>query len=97
MHTLGPWQTTIARNGHVSIYPVGGKERVADVYCPLDRDTDDSVDGNARLIAAAPALLEALQECLPDLVHYVAAHGPGPDKRLEAARAAIARATQGGD
>ena len=47
---------------------------------------------NARLIAAAPELLEALEAVLPDLEHYVATHGPGPDKRLAAARAAIAKA-----
>lgn len=50
---------------------------------------------NARLIAAAPTLLEALEAVLPDLEHYVATHGPGPDKRLAIARAAIAKAKGG--
>ena len=50
---------------------------------------------NARLIAAAPELLEALEAVLPDLEHYVATHGPGPDKRLAIARAAIAKAKGG--
>ena len=53
------------------------------------------VEANARLIAAAPELLEALEAVLPDLEHYVATHGPGPDKRLAVARAAIAKATGG--
>ena len=50
------------------------------------------IEANARLIAAAPELLEALEAVLPDLEHYVATHGPGPDKRLAIARAAIAKA-----
>jgi hypothetical protein len=37
-------------------------------------------------------LAEALLACLPDLEHYVSTHGPGPDKRLESARAALAKA-----
>ena len=53
---------------------------------------DGELAANARLIAAAPELLEALEAVLPDLEHYVATHGPGPDKRLAAARAAIAKA-----
>ena len=48
-----------------------------------------------RLIAAAPELLEALEAVLPDLEHYVATHGPGPDKRLALAREAIAKAKGG--
>ena len=46
----------------------------------------------ARLIAAAPDLLAALETVLPDLQHYVSMHGPGPDRRLEQARGAIERA-----
>ena len=48
--------------------------------------------GSARLIAAAPDLLAALEACVPDLERYVSTHGPGPDRRLDAARAAIAKA-----
>ena len=52
-------------------------------------------EANARLIASAPTLLEALEAVLPDLEHYVATHGPGPDNRLALARAAIAKAKGG--
>ena len=31
----------------------------------------------------------AITLCLPDLEHYAATHGPGPDKRLFALKAAI--------
>lgn len=54
--------------------------------------SQETMAANARLIAAAPALAEALVACLVDLSHYAATHGPGPDKRLEAARAALAKA-----
>ncbi len=50
-------------------------------------------EANARLIAAAPELLEAIIECLPDLEHYVSTHGSGPDKRLTKLNSAIAKAT----
>ena len=53
---------------------------------------DGAGQANARLIASAPELLEALEAVLQDLEHYVATHGPGPDKRLAIAREAIAKA-----
>ena len=53
---------------------------------------DGELAANAMIIAAAPTLLDALEAVIPDLEHYVATHGPGPDKRLAAARAAIAKA-----
>jgi hypothetical protein len=83
-HTPGPW-------GVEGSYVHGpdGKRFLAVA-------SDGEGQANARLIAAAPALLEALEACLPDLEHYVATHGPGPDKRLAIARAAIARAKEGG-
>lgn len=37
-------------------------------------------------------LLAALEAIMPDLKHYAATHGPGPDERLTAARAALAKA-----
>lgn len=77
-HTPGPWELRQAENGKVSIYPVGGPYRVADSYDGL---------GNARLIAAAPALLEAL-EALVKAGHTLNADS----SMMTAARAAIAKA-----
>ena len=37
-------------------------------------------------------LLKAAEDCRADLAHYVATHGPGPDRRLEALDAAITKA-----
>ena len=59
-HTPGPWHVVQAANGRVSVYPLGGKERVLDVYCPLDR-SEGTLGGNARLIAAAPEMYELVK------------------------------------
>ena len=61
--TQGPWQIVQAANGRVSVYPLGGKERVLDVYCPLDRD-GGTLSGNARLIAKAPEMLSLLRRLI---------------------------------
>jgi hypothetical protein len=47
---------------------------------------------DARLFAASEDLLAALESCLGYLKRYAATHGPGPDRRLAEAMAAIARA-----
>lgn len=46
-----------------------------------DDDNDDS-----RITAEARAFVDAVRACLPDLKHYAATHGPGPDKRLATLR-----------
>ena len=102
-HTPGPWEV----GGKVGLYCddvqiTSNKEPVA-IAVPrrsydilsLARRSPAELAANARLIAAAPELLEALEAVIPDLEHYVATHGPGPDKRLALARAAIAKATGG--
>ena len=87
-HTPGPW-TILPNTPHFvrAMHPAEGMQPVATVH-----HFDGELSANARLIAAAPELLEALEAVLPDLEHYVATHGPGPDKRLAIARAAIAKA-----
>ena len=69
-HTPGPWaHKPRARDGHVDIVCKGHAEFVH-VGCPhvekpiLDYPTDDEQTANARLIAAAPELLEALKDLL---------------------------------
>lgn len=55
-------------------------------------------EANARLIAAAPCLLEALQSTetyLSDLLNATGIHGGRTDAQLKVVRAAIAKATQG--
>ena len=87
-HTPGPW-TILPNTPHFvrAMHPAEGMQPVATVY-----HFDGELAANAMLIAAAPTLLDALEAVIPDLEHYVATHGPGPDKRLALARAAIAKA-----
>ena len=93
-HTPGPWDVEPKGSRHF----VDGADGLTVAY--LDRAgvrERSEIEANARLIASAPELLEALEAVLPDLEHYVATHGPGPDKRLAIARAAIAKATGGAE
>lgn len=80
-HTPGPW----------SLLPVGNNRRLIDPGIGEVYGLGRTPDANARLIAAAPDLLAALQDML-DLM------GPLSDvahiRRKNAARAAIAKATQ---
>ena len=94
-HTPGPWILTteptevegvnvhfsIDSHTHISICGGQSQEHMKDAIY------EDECRANARLIAAAPELLEALKE----LVEYMAA--AGFDVSLDAARAAIAKAT----
>jgi hypothetical protein len=57
-HTPGPWAITARPKGY-RLIGTDGKQRIATVEI---RDEGESIDdANARLIAAAPELLEALQ------------------------------------
>lgn len=66
-HTAGPWQEMLESDkGQYAIYgpiPKGGRwePRIAQV---IDSSDDETVKANARLIAAAPDLLEALENIL---------------------------------
>jgi hypothetical protein len=90
-HTPGPWIATY--DGTVSL--TSGKERkVANAYAPGVGYVDDgtgtgyedywaTATANAHLIAAAPDMLEALEECLLYLNN---------DETRDLARAAISKA-----
>lgn len=68
-HTLGPWNCNRAS--------AGGRKIVVSEVSPVDvavlshhGKTQSEIDANARLIAAAPELLEALEKCLAVLKHF---------------------------
>lgn len=63
-HTPGPWLVSKMSKSTVlkDIYIRGGGERIARVVVPSTAQTIDEYHANARLIAAAPDLLEALQK-----------------------------------
>ena len=84
-HTLGPWEL---RHGYY-IFACG--REIATVW-KGESVTDETQDmANARLIASAPDLLEALKELVADLKPYM---GQGRmDDKIRNAIAAIAKAT----
>ena len=90
-HTPGPWIT-----GDAAIWALDDCEFHAIVDCPLNqtcRDTE-TVWANARLIAASPDLLDALQRFVTACDAYL----PEPTHQafcglFASARAAIAKAT----
>ena len=87
-HTPGPWHVNELGN-------VADKTRIV---IGVIATTFESYSGeaNARLIAAAPDLLEALEWCADTLAVFVDDGSAAPDsvvgKNLTTARAAIARA-----
>jgi hypothetical protein len=82
-HTPGPWTHGV----HDETLIVGGGRVVAEVwgYAPTDHER---MEVDARLIAAAPEMLEALQRALPEIA---VAFGPESEVVAEC-RAAIAKA-----
>ena len=93
-HTPGPW-TVMARGPVRSV--VAGTQPVADLYGGVDKPLE-VVDADARLIALAPELAEALLALVLTIREDVPAHAcPGFDcvqcrrPDLSAARALLAR------
>ena len=90
-HTPGPWHI----EPQVGAGPIikAGYWNIAEVFRyvgSLEEDQDDT-DANARLIAAAPALLEAALAALPEIYHP---HDPQAGKAAyEKLQAAIALAS----
>lgn len=98
-HTPGPWVvlnthdifTNIgAENADGDCAPYNDGWHVAD--CGSDDLNIDEIRANARLIAAAPNLLAALQEVVAEADAYEAKHGPMHRPWVRIARAAIAKA-----
>ena len=93
-HTPGPWEIIVpARSGHVHRVTSRGRE-FALVGCP--RANDDEQAANARLIAAAPDLLAALERMLTAFPAPKIRAAGGFDGNLAhaEARAAIAKAVR---
>lgn len=94
-HTPGPWK--VLNNVQIYDEKLGGEIAVCCRYARYD-----AVDhANAKLIAAAPDLLSALEECLPclgwehdsdDELRWEHEQGNGYAELILRARAAIAKA-----
>jgi len=111
-HTPGPWEQKIQSCGFWSICTVYGTEQGwIEIHAPNGSHTADvraESTANARLIAAAPDLLEALHEVYRQLMNLqpiigngllndrqLASIDPRIDMCIEAANCAIAKATGG--
>lgn len=87
-HTLGPWKANFAISG--SVYIFGCDRNFARVF---DEWRDEAnQEANARLIAAAPDLLEVLEELLSMCQRQEDFHDDGDGCMFERASAAIAKA-----
>lgn len=100
LHTPGPWTDAIGMAGRPIVSSVN---QSTDIIAVMSRSgkTQEEAYANARLIAAAPDMLAALQECITEDGANCLAYGTDTPKlraRLrainETARAAIAKSTQ---
>jgi hypothetical protein len=101
-HTPGPWEVWTdpgIETRDLSVGPVNGGVAVADIVTTNAHGiaTAESIGtghANARLIAAAPELLEAL-EAIANCLSSISYTGEVWDNELAAARAIIAKAKGG--
>lgn len=98
-HTAGPWHMG-AGNGAGGVFPEYGRTRLENggtaLYpiAQVNRGWNDAEDdANARLIAAAPDLLAALQALVGEADLGELDHDDDTRELLDNARAAIERAT----
>jgi hypothetical protein len=88
-YTPGPWTTDgSARGGDLDIIAPSGRVALIDCEPRGDFQSEVVLESNARLIAAAPDLLIALEACLHRLAH----HDDQSVPECEMAQAAIAKA-----
>lgn len=97
-HTPGPWSAVSYVNGKIALEDDQGLGTIALVDTVHTIKDPREQEANARLIASAPELLEALelaaqalQSCY-EVDSYPANGGTEQDKALATARAAIAKA-----
>lgn len=97
-HTTGPWEIIKAPNGHVYIRDSLGAE-IAQMGSENMLADDSSAAKNARLIAAAPGLLAALELLANGCTRVIGQDSTGQDMvkiraaAIYEARAVIAQAT----
>lgn len=86
-YTPGPWKTVQKLNGGPAVEPVNEQAHFVICHMPFSSKTTWA---NAKLIAAAPELLEALE----GIVDWISVHDKAADK-YNAAKTAIAKAKGG--
>jgi hypothetical protein len=94
-HTPGPWKTierlTASENSRGLAIRGGNRKLIGEVY-PLDSDITLEAKANARLIAAAPELLDALRTARKVLTVACGTEAPYIRVALSSIDAAIAKA-----
>lgn len=91
-HTPGPWSVSPADD---TVVIDAMRREVAAIDGDYNTpDTWPQMEANARLIAAAPEMLDSLKDCVRMLeaVRYTAGLGKHQMERVERAKAAIAKA-----
>ena len=91
-HTEGPW--TLFWHGNET-YPYPLSVHTADGAAWIARDGTVSSKASAQLIAAAPELLEALEETVPYLKTHPSSLSEAHETMLSRVQAAIAKAKGG--
>jgi hypothetical protein len=66
-HTPGPWEQGVGDEGEAQVYGSDGYRRIILASTENFRIATDESKANARLIAAAPELLDALKEAVREL------------------------------
>ena len=90
-HTKGPWVISGGGSLHLSVLSQDDEQTIADVWF-IRRDPEEG-NANARLIAAAPELLEALRLMLARHIDVDGTDGRWETEAKDAAYAAIRKAT----
>ncbi len=92
-HTPGPWNYLYDGRGDHTIVDAYGRVLAVTWGVPIDRGTEEA---NARLIASAPELLEALEDVESKIMDYEARRiNWRPEDFLMRVRAAISKARGG--
>lgn len=100
LHTTGPWELRQESATWFEVYHGSSRHPICHVCKRVDK-RDAPIAADARLIAAAPDLLDALRECAAALATARAFHKGRPpwvetdEAALVAARAAIDKAIGG--
>jgi hypothetical protein len=87
-HTPGPWHTSVTHLGAAVDIGAANGANIALVSGPAENGADE-FKANARLIAAAPDMLEALRDCAESLSFArdklgMCGEGDGQDRKADA-------------
>ena len=94
LHTKAPWR--VERSGYTQIGCLVYAGDTPVVTTSVVGKSIEEWEANARLIASAPELLEALKECYFIAQGYMVTYGHSPsmDKKMAAIKAVIQKATK---